>query len=63
MCAVVYFTPRALASMIGDQATVRAWLNSPHPDLGMRTPIEVILNGRVGALSTILENALAGIPT
>jgi len=52
-----------LASMIGDQATVRAWLNSPHPDLGMRTPIEVILNGRVGALSTILENALAGIPT
>ena len=52
-----------LATMITDQATVRAWLNSPHPDLGMRTPMDVILNGRVGALCTILENAFAGTPT
>ncbi len=40
----------------------RAWLNSPHPDLGGRTPMAVILNGRAGAVVTLLENALAGIP-
>lgn len=52
-----------LEELIGDQAAVRAWLNSPHPDLGLRTPMRAILEGNAGALHTILENALAGIPS
>ena len=52
-----------LENMLGERATVLAWLNSPHPDLGMRTPIEVILEGNAEAVHTILENALAGQPT
>jgi FixJ family two-component response regulator len=51
-----------LDDMIGDRQTVRAWLNAPHADLGMRTPIQVILGGHVDALLRILENALEGIP-
>jgi len=44
-------------------ADARAWLNNSHPDLGGRTPMDVILSGRAGALVTLLENALAGIPS
>jgi CheY-like chemotaxis protein/uncharacterized protein (DUF2384 family) len=51
-----------LNDVVGDQQTVRAWLNSPHVDLGMRTPIQVILEGHVDALLRLLENALEGIP-
>jgi hypothetical protein len=41
----------------------RAWLNSPHPCFGGRTPLEVILSGRADAVVTLLENAIAGIPS
>ena len=51
-----------LNEMIGDQSTVRAWLNSPHVDLGMRTPVHVMLDGHVDAVLRLLENALEGIP-
>lgn len=51
-----------LNDMVGDRQTVRAWLNAPHADLGMRTPIRVILEGHVDALLRLLENALEGIP-
>jgi len=51
-----------LSGMVGDQRMVRAWLNSPHADLGMRTPIQVMLEGHVDAVLRILENALEGIP-
>jgi len=45
-------------------ADARAWLNNPHPDLGRRTtPMDVILKGQANALVTLLENALAGIPS
>ena len=44
------------------QSDARAWLNSPHPDLGGKTPIEVILAGQAGAIVTMLGNAMAGIP-
>jgi DNA-binding response OmpR family regulator len=44
-------------------AEVRAWLNNPHPDLGGMTPLKAIMTGRAGAVVTLLENALAGIPT
>jgi len=51
-----------LNDMVGDRQTVRAWLNAPHADLGMRTPIQVILEGHVDALLRLLENAIEGIP-
>ena len=41
----------------------RAWLNSPHPDLGERTPLEVMLGGQADAVVTLLENAIAGLPS
>lgn len=41
----------------------RAWLNNPHPDLGDRTPIDVMLTGHAGAVVTLLENAIAGLPS
>lgn len=52
-----------LSETIGDESSIRAWLNSPHPDLGNRPPMAVILEGRSEALCTILENALDGTPT
>jgi CheY-like chemotaxis protein len=52
-----------LATVLGDRRTILRWLNSPHPDLGTRTPMQVILDGHVGAVRTILENAIAGTPT
>ena len=52
-----------LAQVIGDQTTIRIWLNSPHPDLGLRTPLRVILEGHAGAVETILANAVEGIPS
>ena len=42
---------------------VEIWLNEPHPDLGQRTPQQCIDNGNVGAVLTMLENALIGTPT
>lgn len=52
-----------LDQVIGKQATIRAWLRSPHPDLGDREPLEIILEGHAGAVHTVLENALSGIPS
>jgi CheY-like chemotaxis protein/uncharacterized protein (DUF2384 family) len=52
-----------LSDMLGKRETVLAWLNSPHPDLGDRTPISVILEGHGRAVVSVLENALAGVPS
>ena len=46
-----------------DRREARVWLNTPHPDLGGKTPLEVMLSGRADAVVTLLENALAGIPS
>ena len=40
-----------------------AWLNNPHPDLGNRTPLSVILSGHADAVVTLLDNAIDGIPS
>jgi CheY-like chemotaxis protein len=42
---------------------VLAWLNNPHPDLGGKAPMDILLRGRAGAVVTLLENAFAGIPS
>jgi FixJ family two-component response regulator len=52
-----------LSEMLGKRETVLAWLNSPHPDLGNRTPISVVLEGHASAVASLLENALAGVPS
>lgn len=41
---------------------VRAWLNTPHPDLDGSTALETILDNQAQAVLTVLENALAGVP-
>jgi Protein of unknown function (DUF2384) len=41
---------------------VQAWLNRPLPDLGNRTPTEVILLGYPNAVRDMLEAALIGTP-
>ncbi len=41
---------------------VRAWLNTPHPDLDDATALDTILQNRAEAVLTILENALSGVP-
>jgi DNA-binding response OmpR family regulator len=52
-----------LSQLLGSKENVRAWMNSPHPDLGGRTPIGVILEGKARAVSELLEAALAGQPS
>jgi len=44
-------------------ADAKAWLNYPHPDLGGKAPMELILEGYAGAVVTLLSNALQGIPS
>lgn len=51
-----------LEEVLGERGVVLAWLNNSHPDLGGRTPMEVILEGRPEVLEDMLEGALAGVP-
>jgi Protein of unknown function (DUF2384) len=46
-----------------DRHEALAWLNSAHPDLGGETPLQVLLHGQADAVVTLLENALAGLPS
>jgi len=52
-----------LSQLLGRKEAVRTWMNSPHPDLGGRTPISVIQEGKARAVSELLESALAGQPS
>jgi len=52
-----------LSALLGSRKAVRTWMNSPHPDLGGRPPIRVIEEGKGGAVSEMLESALAGQPS
>ena len=52
-----------LDQVVGNRGSVRAWLNSQHPDLGLRTPLQAIVEGHADALCNILENAIQGLPT
>ena len=46
-----------------DRREALAWLNSAHPDLGGETPLQVLLSGHGDAVVTLLENAMAGLPS
>jgi hypothetical protein len=52
-----------ISSATRNLADAKAWLNNPHPDLGERTPLELILSGKSGAIVTLLENLRAGVPS
>ena len=52
-----------LEQVVGDRRSVRAWLNSRHPDLGLRTPLQAIVEGHADALCSVLESAIQGLPT
>ena len=52
-----------LEQVFADRSAVLSWLNSPHPDLGRRTPLDVILQGYPDAVEDMLEAALTGTPS
>lgn len=52
-----------LAGVFGQRSLILAWLKTPHPDLGDRTPLDVILGGQPEAVEGMLANAVAGIPS
>jgi hypothetical protein len=51
-----------LHEFFGPAEAIRAWLNTPHPDLDGTTAIETILEGKPDAVGLILENAWNGVP-
>lgn len=55
-------TYEILRSLLGDPATVRAWLNSPQPDLAGKRPVRLIEDGQVEAVRDFLEIVYAGGP-
>lgn len=52
-----------LEDVLVDRPAVLAWLNHPHPDLGYRTPLDVILQGHPDAVKGMLQAAVMGIPS
>ena len=51
-----------LHEFFGAPEAIRAWLNTPHPDLGGSTALEMILSGKAFAVERILNNAWHGVP-
>jgi hypothetical protein len=52
-----------LEEVLGDRISVLAWWNSPHPDLGLRCPLEVLLRGQGQSVADMLEAAVMGTPS
>lgn len=53
---------KILKDVLIEERGINVWLNTPLPELGDRTPRWCIDNGYVGAVLTILHNAIEGIP-
>jgi hypothetical protein len=51
-----------LEDVLSNRSAVLAWLNNPHPDLGERTPLDVILQGYPDAVKHMLQAAIVGTP-
>ena len=51
-----------LHEFFGPPESIRAWLNTPHPDLYGTTALETILEVKAEAVGLILENAWNGVP-
>jgi len=52
-----------LLDALGDRAAALAWLNSPHPDLEMHPPLDIILAGHADRVMEMVVRAATGIPT
>jgi uncharacterized protein (DUF2384 family) len=52
-----------LEQLFETRVRVLTWLNSPHPDLGRRTPLEVVRQGYPETVEDMLEAALLGTPS
>lgn len=52
-----------LTNLLGAKNHVLAWLNSAHPDLGNRSPLSLILDGKATDVLEMLEGALEGQPS
>jgi hypothetical protein len=52
-----------LGSVFPRQDAMLEWLNRPHPDLGGRTPMQVVEMGYAGAVEDMLEATLLGLPS
>lgn len=52
-----------LMFLLRSRDQVLAWMNSPHPDLGGRTPLNLVLAGKATTVAELLEAALAGQPS
>lgn len=53
----------ALRRVYGSRKDSLVWLNSPHPELGGRRPIELVLGGRAEVVTDLVEGSLMGVPT
>lgn len=62
-CAPTARSLAILSRLLGSRDSVLAWLNSPHPDLGRHTPLDLILAGKGIAVTEMLEAVLAGQPS
>jgi uncharacterized protein (DUF2384 family) len=51
-----------LRALLGDERSVAIWLRAPHPDLGGRTPLSLLLAGRADVVTTLLHLAESGQP-
>ena len=56
-------TISVLTEVLSSKELVLAWLNSPHPDLGNQTPLQLILGGHAGTVADLVAAALAGQPS
>jgi uncharacterized protein (DUF2384 family) len=52
-----------LSEVLPSKEHVRAWLYSPHPDLGNQIPMRLIQQGHAGVVADMLQSALAGQPS
>jgi hypothetical protein len=61
--APVAQTISVLTEVLRSKEHVLAWLNSPHPDLGNRIPLQLVLEGHAGVVADLVASALAGQPS
>jgi DNA-binding response OmpR family regulator len=52
-----------LTQLLSTKESILAWMNSPHPDLGGQTPLQLVLEGKGQVVTDLLEAALAGQPS
>jgi hypothetical protein len=54
---------KGLSLVDNNEDSFRRWLNAPNSELGQKTPLEVIRDGRAEVVSNLVEDALLGQPS